>query len=147
MTCNFPAKVNVDQTTTTTVRGRPHTLIAACLTASSFFVLCDKNPDSAASPFVHDSTDAVYGFAAENLDTFFIYRDRMPSNLFSFKTPEELYMSVKDEDTGFFNKEKARLILSQQDTVRKGVGIVVDSAVNGYLILEVLAGFRASSPD
>ena len=95
---------------------------------------CDNNP------FEHDGTDTVYRFAAENLDTFFIYRDRMPERLYSFETPEALYRSVNDQYTEFFSKEKALLLLSQLSTNRSGVGIVVDSVTNGYLITEVLPG-------
>lgn len=103
---------------------------------------CDNNPGSSA-PFEHDSADVVYRFAATNLDTFFIYRDRMPRSLYSFETPEALYRSVNDRYTEFYNKEKAKCVLAQQDTVRRGVGIVVDSVANGYLIIEVLAGSPA----
>ncbi|MBN1575559.1 MAG: PDZ domain-containing protein [Chitinispirillaceae bacterium] len=91
------------------------------------------------TPFEHDGNDPVYRFAAANLDTFFIYRNRLP-RLYAFETPEALYGAVNDPYTDFYNKEKTDSILLQQSTKRSGIGIVVDSAVNGYLIREVIVG-------
>ncbi|MBN1308243.1 MAG: PDZ domain-containing protein [Chitinispirillaceae bacterium] len=91
-----------------------------------------------ASPFQHDRNDPVYRFAAAKLDTFFIYRDLLPRDLYSFATPEALYRAVNDPYTEFYNKERTDSILSQQSTGRIGIGIVVDSAANGYPIREVM---------
>ncbi|MCX7726569.1 MAG: S41 family peptidase [Chitinispirillaceae bacterium] len=85
-----------------------------------------------------------YEFAAKALDVFFIFRERLPSNLYTFNTPQELYEYVNEPYTQFFNKEMAKMFLSALSTEQEaGIGIRIDSTYNGYVIKDVFEGSPA----
>ncbi|MBN1309702.1 MAG: PDZ domain-containing protein, partial [Chitinispirillaceae bacterium] len=111
-----------------------HGVLKCFVAAAAFFAACDFRP------LDHDIADMQYRFAAENLDAFFIYRDQMPPDLYAFSTPQELYQSVHDSFTVFYSSEEVAWVMSQLSTTRGGIGILMDSATNGYLIRAVYAG-------
>lgn len=98
-------------------------------------VLCDW-----LRPLDRDLADMQYEFAATCLDRFFIFREKLPRDLYGFSTPEELYESVDEPYTVFLNRERAAMLFSQLTTRTGGIGIWFDSVSSGYVIKEVFDG-------
>jgi len=104
--------------------------------AVSVFFSCDSF-----RPTDHDLADDQYEFAAAMLGYYFIYRDKLPDDLYAFDTPEELYDAVDEPYTHYWNREKAAWLYSQlTTTVQGGVGVRLDSCENGYVIKDVFTG-------
>jgi len=78
-----------------------------------------------------------YEFGAEKLDTFFIYRDRLPADMYAFNTPQELYLSLQEPYTGFFSRDSARAYMALLTTSYGGVGFTSDSVYNGQAVIQV----------
>ncbi len=97
-------------------------------------------------PTDRDLADQQYEFAAECLDAFFIFRDRLPPDIYAFSTPEELYESVHEPYTEYFNREYARMLMAQLSTTHEGgIGIRIDSVSNGYIIKDVFVNSPGES--
>ncbi|NLW76523.1 MAG: PDZ domain-containing protein, partial [Methanomicrobiales archaeon] len=108
----------------------------------SIFFSCD-NPVSENKP---DLKKKQYYFAVNALNSYFIFRDRLPADLYAFNTPQELYESVNDPYTAFYSKEVALRILNYWMTTRVGgVGIRLDSVGIGYVIKDVFKDSPASA--
>lgn len=90
-------------------------------------------------PLDEDRAKEQYDFAASCLNAFFIFRDRLPPDLYAFSTPQELYKSVKERWTEFFDPGKAREFSAMLTTTHEegGIGIRIDSMANGYLVKEL----------
>lgn len=102
-------------------------------------------------PLDHDRNNNWYDFAAACLDIFFIYRDSLPSDLYAFSTPQELYESVNEPFTAFLTPSEAKERFADLSTERGGIGIRIDSVANGCVIEKVYdatpgerAGLRAN---
>jgi len=92
-------------------------------------------------PFDHDLAEDQYAFAAEALGYYFIYRDKLPDDLYAFDTPEALYDAVDEPYTNYWNREQALWLFQQlTTTVEGGVGIYYDTCSGGYLIKSVFSG-------
>ncbi|MGE5670683.1 MAG: S41 family peptidase, partial [Fibrobacterota bacterium] len=93
-----------------------------------------------------ETVDKYYTFAAQRLQQYLIYRDRLPSNLYTFSCPESLYSSIKDKYTIYYNLENAQSFRKSQTTSSSGFGIRfnIDSTNRGFLIKNVFAGSPAA---
>jgi carboxyl-terminal processing protease len=96
-------------------------------------------------PFDSDKNEAWYDFAAACLDVFFIYRDRLPSDLYAYSSPQALYESVNDRFTVFLNPAEAKGRYADLTTEQGGIGISFDSVANGYVIKKVYANTPGES--
>ena len=94
-------------------------------------------------PLDSDQADAWYNFAAACLDVFFIYREDLPSDLYAYSSPQELYESVDEPFTAFLTPTQAKARFADLSTKRGGIGIRVDSVANGYVIEKVYANTPA----
>jgi C-terminal peptidase prc len=94
---------------------------------------CSEN-DNPARPQVSQE----YEFAAEALDIFFLFRDRLPDNYYSFSSPEALYESVNENWTEYFGPHIAKQFALLLTTQTAGVGIRTDSTGAGYVIKDVI---------
>jgi C-terminal peptidase prc len=142
----------------------------ACFTGILYLLLlsCKEEPVSPTIPemitihdtvrirdtvIVHDTVtkcdivDKYYSFAAQRLDQYLIYRDRLPSDLYAFSCPESLYSSIKDKYTIYYNVDNARDFRKSQTTLSSGFGIRfnIDSTNRGFPIKNVFAGSPAAS--
>lgn len=81
-----------------------------------------------------------YEFGAEKLDTFFIYRELLPPNMYAFNTPQELYLSLEEPFTEFFSPESAAGYMAHLTTSYGGIGITSDSVYNGQAVTMVFPG-------
>jgi C-terminal peptidase prc len=139
---------------------------AAYITGLLFLLLasCNDEPVAVNTPvIIHDTVrirdtihdtvtkcdivDKYYSFAAQRLDQYLIYRDRLPSDLYAFSCPESLYSSINDKYTIYYNVENARIFRKSQTTSSSGFGIRfnIDSINRGFLIKNVFAGSPAAS--
>ena len=96
-------------------------------------------------PYDRDLADRQYQFAAEMLDAYFIFRDRLPEDLYRFSSPEALYESVNERFTFYENHEDAKWRYGFLTTEGYGVGISLDSVGRGYLIKDVFPGSPGDS--
>ena len=88
-------------------------------------------------PLDHDRADAWYEFAVSCLDVFFIFRDRLPSDLYAFRSPQDLYAAVHEPFTVFLDPSEAYERFADLTTQRGGIGIKIDSVAEGYVIEKV----------
>lgn len=88
-------------------------------------------------PFDHDVADQQYDFAALQLDNYFLFRSQMPPDLYAFDSPKELYKSVNEPYTEYFNSSEATMLLNQLSTKSAGIGIRFDSTGAGLLVKDV----------
>ncbi|MBN1761363.1 MAG: PDZ domain-containing protein [Chitinispirillaceae bacterium] len=109
------------------------------IAAVSLLTSCDFRP------LDHDRIDAWYEFAALCLDVFFIYRDQLPSDLYAYSSPQELYEAVDEPFTYFLTPSEAKDRLVDLSTQRGGIGIRRDSVANGYVIEKVYANTPGES--
>ena len=113
--------------------------LTAVVTVSVLLTSCNFRP------LDHDRIDTWYEFAAFWLDVFFIYRDKLPSDLYAYSTPRELYDAVDEPFTAFLTPAQAKARRTDLSTERGGIGIRLDSAANGYVIDKVYAGTPGDS--
>jgi carboxyl-terminal processing protease len=91
-------------------------------------------------PFDRDLADMQYEFAATQLDRYFIFREKLPRDLYGFSSPEALYESVDEPYTEYLNRERAEVLFNHLTTRTGGIGIWFDSVSNGFLIKQVFTG-------
>ncbi len=84
-----------------------------------------------------DSAPERYRFAADMLDAFFIFRNKLPPDLYAFEDPLELYQYVNEPFTKYYPPDQRYEFFGMLSTVRSGVGIRVDSVSTGYVVLNV----------
>ncbi len=84
-----------------------------------------------------------YYFAASMLDVYFLFREKMPPDLYAFDSPELLYASVDELFTSYYPPELAVLFLGSLTTATSGAGIRYDSVPSGYVIKNVFANAPA----
>lgn len=86
-----------------------------------------------------DGISEQYQFAAEVLDAFFIFQERLPSDLYGFSSPQALYEYVDEPYTAFYSSDIADLIRKSLSTESEagGIGIMADSVYNGFAIKDV----------
>jgi carboxyl-terminal processing protease len=84
-----------------------------------------------------------YEFAASVLDAYFIFQNQLPVDLYAYPSPESLYASVNEPWTEYYNKEKAAILRKMLSTVTAGIGIRLDSARNGFVIIDVFVNTPA----
>jgi carboxyl-terminal processing protease len=101
---------------------------------------CKENPTQP-----ENLRDDEYEMSAWFLGIYYIFRDKLPQDLYSFPTPKELYASVDDPYTEYFNPEEAEVFLSFLDTKTVGFGISIDSTQTGYTITRVIAASPADN--
>lgn len=109
-----------------------------------FLTSCNDEPVSVTN---YNIVDEYYSFAAQQLDQYLIYRDRLPSDLYVYSCPESLYSSINDKYTIYYNVENARIYRNSLTTSSSGFGIRfnIDSTNRGFLIKNVYAGSPAAS--
>lgn len=78
-----------------------------------------------------------YNFAASMLDAYFLFRDKMPANLYAFDSPEHLYATVDEPFTVYYAPELAVQFLGSLTTATSGAGMRYDSVPSGYVIKDV----------
>jgi C-terminal peptidase prc len=78
-----------------------------------------------------------YNFAAEILYDFFIFPDSLPADTFGFATPQALYQSVNERWTVYFPPDSAQQFLNFLTTQSGGMGVLLDSVANGFVIKQV----------
>jgi carboxyl-terminal processing protease len=91
------------------------------------------NSDVPTNPDVQKEFD----FCSFALSVFFIFQERLPANPNVYKTPLELYQSVKDPYTRYLNETQAQSLLNGLTTENGGIGILIDSVATGYVIKQV----------
>ncbi len=102
-----------------------------------FFVSgCAGTQDSPTGPATPQVSDE-YLFAWQFLDVYFIFRDRLPSEPYSFNSPQELYRSVNEPYTRYYPPDSIEELTSTLSTSVNGVGIVADSVGPGYAITDI----------
>jgi carboxyl-terminal processing protease len=83
-------------------------------------------------------TDAdEYEFCWEALSALFIYQERLPSNPNLYSNPVELYASVNDRYTNYYDPVWAEYIYKMLSSTTGGVGIRIDTASGQYYIKDV----------
>jgi carboxyl-terminal processing protease len=91
------------------------------------------NPSSSAS-----ATDKnEFDFCWYALSALFVYQERLPANPYVYATPLELYQSVNDTYTRYWNPAEATSLLASLTTQSGGIGIFIDSVATGYLVKQV----------
>jgi carboxyl-terminal processing protease len=91
------------------------------------------NPSSSAS-----ATDKnEFDFCWYALSALFVYQERLPANPYVYATPLELYQSVNDTYTRYWNPAEATSLLTSLTTQAGGIGIFIDSVATGYLVKQV----------
>jgi carboxyl-terminal processing protease len=91
------------------------------------------NPSSSAS-----ATDKnEFDFCWYALSALFIYQERLPVNPYVYATPAELYQSVNDTYTRYWNPAEATSLLASLTTQAGGIGIFIDSVAAGYRVKQV----------
>ncbi len=95
--------------------------------------------------------DYEFNYCWEALRLFFIYQERLPQDPYVYVTPAELYQSVNDPYTCYFNPVEAPYLLQALTTRVGGIGILLDTAGGRYYIKQVFlnspgehAGLRAA---
>ena len=81
-----------------------------------------------------------YQSAAYYLENYFIFRDSLPENIMAFDTIENMYASVTEPYTHYYNPEISEDIWSLLTTTSGGTGVELDSTLTGYLISDVVPG-------
>jgi carboxyl-terminal processing protease len=105
----------------------------------SFLILsCNQETD-----IISVKYDDQYRWAAEKLDTFFIYREKLPADLYAFSTPEDLYNFSCDPKTFFLSKDSAKIMMEGFSTNTYGIGISYDSAESKIYINDIFKGSPA----
>lgn len=94
---------------------------------------CDLNPFQPSEP----GPSQNYRWCAGFLDIYFIFRTRMPSDLYAFSNAGELYASVDEPWTVYYPRDAAAYFMSQLTTRSGGIGILLDSTRSGYVINDV----------
>jgi|GEM_PF-1640413 len=112
-------------------KGMKKTAAAVLLTAA--ISGCFWGPTQSDRP---DVSTAYYD-AAWLLDIYFLFRERMPVDLYAYDTPVQLYRSVNEEWTVYFTKEQSLIFLSYLTTSTGGIGIYYDWTETGLRIREV----------
>ncbi len=79
-----------------------------------------------------------YKYAWMALSSLLIYQDSLPEDPYSYDTPYELYQSVNDPYTFYYPPEYAAEFLKLLTTETTGMGVLLDSTYNGYVIKEVI---------
>ncbi len=95
----------------------------------------DSNPTGAGGD--RDASEE-YLFSAQFLYAFFLFQDRLPKNPFSFTSPDPLYESVDEPFTDYVPPGEAQLFLDALSTQDAGLGVLIDSVAQGYVITEVI---------
>jgi C-terminal peptidase prc len=110
------------------------------------FLLAGCAPHSNPQTVVTSQRDnQEYLFAQEFLYAFFIFPDSLPKDTFGFATPQALYKAVQEPWTLYFPPDSAKLFLSFLTTQHGGMGILIDSMANGYLIRQVFPNSPAQT--
>lgn len=104
------------------------------------FLILSCNQETDITSVKHDDQ---YRWAAEKLDTFFIYREKLPADLYTFSTPENLYNFTCDSNTFFLCKDSAKIMMERFTTNTYGIGISYDSAESNVYIKDVFKGSPA----
>ncbi len=105
------------------------------------------------SPWGRQGADLAarqYEFAAELLDAFLIFRDRLPSDLYGFDTPEDLYESAGDRFTFYLDSEASKPMRGMLSTDNYGIGILIDTVQGIFYLKRVFPdapGARAGLQD
>lgn len=81
--------------------------------------------------------DEEFEFAWKFLDLFFIFRDRLPQNPYSFDSAQQLYASVEEPFTVYYSPEDAAEMSDVLTTSSAGLGVRLDSVQSGFVILDV----------
>lgn len=86
-----------------------------------------------------DDIPEQYRFAAWVLRNYFIFQERLPTDLYGFSSPEELYLFVNEPYTRFYSTELAERLrnLINSESEVAGIGLLMDSVYNGYVIKDV----------
>jgi C-terminal peptidase prc len=88
-----------------------------------------------------------FTFSWQFLSAFFIYQERLPADPAVYATPAELYTSVHDSFTIYFEPLQAQRLLQALTTETAGLGIMLDSVASGYLVERVHNGSPAQRAD
>lgn len=117
---------------------KKHVPMFVCILMFLLLVSCDLF-----RPFDHDLAEQQYDFAALQLDNYFLFRSQMPSDLYAYSSPKELYKAVKEPYTEYFERSEAKILLNQLSTKSAGIGIRFDSTSAGLLVKDVFKGAPA----
>lgn len=110
--------------------------------ASMILTGCLISDDSDSSePNITKSEE--YQFAATALEALFLYRDSLPEDYYAFNSIEELYYSVTEPYTRYYDPIISIEINKILTTVTAGIGVYVDSVNSGYVIFDVVPGSPA----
>jgi C-terminal peptidase prc len=107
----------------------------------SLLSMCSKNGNPISSSTPADE----FKFAADLLNTFFIFPDSLPKNPFVFATPQLLYASVREPYTKYLPPDSARRFLDKLTSSGVGMGVLLDSTAKGYIVNEVFRNSPAQS--
>ncbi|MFP4240715.1 MAG: S41 family peptidase [Chitinispirillaceae bacterium] len=78
-----------------------------------------------------------YSFAASMLDYYFLFREKLPENLYAFLDPEALYFSVDEPFTVYYPPEIGAGFLGSLTTATSGAGMKVFAVSSGYVVENV----------
>jgi carboxyl-terminal processing protease len=81
--------------------------------------------------------DEEFNFCWEALSLFFIYQERLPADPNVYATPADLYKSVNDAYTRYFDPTQALQLKQLLTTRTGGIGIRVDTARGRYVVQQV----------
>jgi carboxyl-terminal processing protease len=101
----------------------------------------DSNP---VSPTI-SLNDQIYSFASQNLQNYFIYREKLPLNFTNYPGPINLYRSVNDRWTVFYLHNDANEYRKTMTTLVVGLGVRVDSAASGVVVMHITPNSSAAS--
>jgi carboxyl-terminal processing protease len=95
----------------------------------------DSNPTNAGG---NRNASEEYLFSAQFLYAYFLFQDRLPENPFAFTSPAPLYESVDEPFTDYIPPGEAQLFLDALSTQDAGLGVLIDSVAQGFVITEVI---------
>jgi len=110
----------------------------------TIFIQCEK-ATSFQTQSINGPSSNEYQYTAWLLNAYFIFRDSLPANLYSFPSPTQLYESVHEKWTEYFTPAEAIIYEQNLTTNTGGIGIWFDSVSSGYLIKQVFPNSPGAS--
>lgn len=85
-----------------------------------------------------------FEFCWQALSTFTIFQEKLPRDPAAFPSVHELYASIGDPWTVYYQKDTAKLFMADLSTSSVGMGVYIDSAAGGLLVKQVFPNSPAS---
>ncbi|MFP4417490.1 MAG: S41 family peptidase [Chitinispirillaceae bacterium] len=115
-----------------------HLLLSGVFSIIPLIIGCADSENTPTGPSSIDVSDE-YLFVWQFLDVFFIFREDLPADPYAFQTPQHLYLSVNEPYTRYYPPDSLDHINSSLSTRKSGMGIMVDSVTNGYVVTDVFS--------